>query len=568
MTSKANRATQWLTDALPQWWLGLMLLTLHLSLAAGPVAWWMRGFLIVHYGFFLMWQPFWRAEKPLGLSGMSLVLLTGLGLVATWGNAWVMVLWLAMLTGLVGGNVSAVQSKKQRLVYLLALGYLLSALLLAVLPRISGAAWGGPLIDLLVHYGLFALPVAILLIRGDRRQPEQPYAMDFFYGLMLFLLILVLVLGSFAVMVVAKEDYASALIKTLIAIALVLLALSWLWNPRAGFAGWGQLLSRYLLSVGLPFERWLQSLAELAERETEGHVFLELALADLAELPWLTGGKWETTDGAGEFGAPSPHTVEFSYYGFKLLLYTRWSLSPAMLLHVKLLTELLRYFYEAKLREQALEQNVYTQAIYETGARLTHDVKNLLQSLKTLCSVAETSEAGQSDALQALMKRQLPQIVQRLQLTLEKLQAPKAQAEGHIMAAQIWWKSIRQRYAHDEIKFAGGEPGSAVNLPGDLFDSVVDNLLQNALEKRRVESGLEIRVSLDCVEGICLRICDNGSAVEPGMAQRLLVTPVKSESGLGIGLYQAARQASQLGYRFWLEENRDGQVCFALEAKR
>jgi hypothetical protein len=40
--------------------------------------------------------------------------------------------------------------------------------------------------------------------------------------------------------------------------------------------------------------------------------------------------------------------------------------------------------------------------------------------------------------------------------------------------------------------------------------------------------------------------------------------PVSSRGGLGIGLYQAARQAEAAGYRLSLESNRDGDVCFAL----
>jgi hypothetical protein len=44
----------------------------------------------------------------------------------------------------------------------------------------------------------------------------------------------------------------------------------------------------------------------------------------------------------------------------------------------------------------------------------------------------------------------------------------------------------------------------------------------------------------------------------------VLRAPVSSRGGLGIGLYQAARQAQAGGYRLALESNRDGEVCFAL----
>jgi hypothetical protein len=34
--------------------------------------------------------------------------------------------------------------------------------------------------------------------------------------------------------------------------------------------------------------------------------------------------------------------------------------------------------------------------------------------------------------------------------------------------------------------------------------------------------------------------------------------------GMGIGLYQSARQAEAAGFTLTLETNRDGEVCFAL----
>jgi hypothetical protein len=59
-------------------------------------------------------------------------------------------------------------------------------------------------------------------------------------------------------------------------------------------------------------------------------------------------------------------------------------------------------------------------------------------------------------------------------------------------------------------------------------------------------------------------VCDTGSAVPDAVAANLLRTPIASSRGLGIGLYQAARQAESSGYRLALESNRDGEVCFAL----
>lgn len=60
----------------------------------------------------------------------------------------------------------------------------------------------------------------------------------------------------------------------------------------------------------------------------------------------------------------------------------------------------------------------YLRAVHETGARLTHDVKNLLQSLSNLCFMAQASDDN-GKAFNQQIQRQLPQITQRLQQTLE-----------------------------------------------------------------------------------------------------------------------------------------------------
>jgi hypothetical protein len=52
--------------------------------------------------------------------------------------------------------------------------------------------------------------------------------------------------------------------------------------------------------------------------------------------------------------------------------------------------------------------------------------------------------------------------------------------------------------------------------------------------------------------------------VPADIAGSLLRAPVRSSTGLGIGLYQAARLAEKSGYALTLTENRDGSVCFSL----
>jgi len=205
--------------------------------------------------------------------------------------------------------------------------------------------------------------------------------------------------------------------------------------------------------------------------------------------------------------------------------------------------------------------------VHETGARMTHDIKNLLQSLSVLTSVA-TRDQGQdqeraSPQLHALLRRQLPLIERRLAETLEKLQRPQESGEIYV-AARLWWESLARQYRGEGVEFESPTPPPGVRVPRSLFDSVADNLIRNALAKRADDEGLRVRVALECGSGIALRVCDSGSAVPAAIAASLLRAPVSSRSGLGIGLYQAARQAEASGYRLTLESNRDGEVCFVL----
>ena|GEM_PF-2696305 len=61
-----------------------------------------------------------------------------------------------------------------------------------------------------------------------------------------------------------------------------------------------------------------------------------------------------------------------------------------------------------------------------------------------------------------------------------------------------------------------------------------------------------------------LRVCDDGAPVPAALTAQLLRAPVTSDSGLGVGLFQAATFAEQSGYVLTLAENSHGSVCFEL----
>ena len=540
-----------------------MLALLHVAVFRGVADPWARALLLAHFGLVLLWQPFLRVEQRVSpLQGFILALVAfTVMLQLDW---WLLAFWVVVLAGLVGGKVYQQHARWQRRCYLLVLLYLLALLAVVILPEISPRREIVPEVHTAAEFGLPLIFVLIALIPAEPDPPEQAQMIDFFYSVFLMLLLGVVILGSFALMTVRRTGYLEALTYTVFMTAVAVLLIALAWNPRGGFSGLNVFFVRYLFSIGLPVEKWLHFLAELAQLEPRPDRFLVEALAALRRLPSVAGVRWRAGESQGEQGESTPSRVEFENSALALTVYSRFRMSPALHWHLHLLGQLLGEFYIAKLREEQLRQQSYLQAVHETGARMTHDIKNLLQSLNVLCSVAADERNRDSRDLQALVRRQLPAITQRLAATLEKLQRPQEEGESYV-GAQSWWERLMRQYRAEGVTFDLGRGRTGVRLPRSLFDSVADNLVRNALAKREADPSVRIVVSLTLDGEVALRVTDSGRAVPEDLAARLLRGPVASQGGLGIGLYQAARQAEAAGFALSLETNRDGEVCFALK---
>lgn len=542
----------------PHMLLAAHLLMIHLLAFGGWKVLAVRLLWLVALGLFLLWQPFVDGEKRIspyqGSVLLALALITVLFL-----GPWLLLIWCGALAAVIGGRVLWTEWRGERIGYLLAFGYLVCLTVFGVVPEISPAvALDVSLRDSFARFMPCLLPVLLFF-------PAQPLkrragdAFDLFYGLLVFLVLAVFVLGALAYMLVGGVAYLESLFQTSLTVAGALLVVAWAWNPRAGFSGIGSAISRYLFSLGMPLEQWLVRLSEESERETRPEHFLAALMQHLRGIPWVTGVEWQSVGPARHFGETTQHRQRVTVDGVALDVYFRHSPSPAIRWHVEWLLRLAAEFYLVKRQSHELQRLGYQQAVYETGARVTHDVKNLLQSMQLLCYAV--TQPGDPALLAALLGRQLPQMAERLKSTLDKLQSPRPEPVDWVEAGH-WWRALQDRYAHAGIVWRGAAAEKLL-LPGALFDRVAENLLQNALAKRQRHQGLEIAVEF---AGETLKVRDDGLCIPPALAESLLREPVGSEDGLGIGLFHAARQAAGLGYRLSLAENRDGCVAFALSA--
>ncbi len=566
---RAVRAIYRVIGANPSVLLAAMLALLYLVMRQPPDSNFAKALFVAHMGLFIVWQPVVEGQQRMSAMATSWLLLLMLGMTLTF-DGWLVVVWTMMLAATVGGRVLLAGSARLRLAYLVALGFLVLTLLLLAVPAAFDA------IDLpppFVALGDVVLPVVLVLIAvlpARARDDTSEEVVDFVNSLLVFLLLAVLVLASLAQIVVFQATYARALLQSLAVLGSVLLFLGWIWNPHLGFGGLESFLSRYLTSIGMPAERWLQALTNLAVRETDPAEFVAAGCREMAQrLPWVRGVDWRVHGASGAAGEAAGHRSEFAHQEVTVGIFTRYPLPPSLIWNVNLFIELLAEFHADKRRAQRLREMSYLQAVHETGARLTHDVKNLLQSLQTLVFAVEQADAADAAEFQGLIRRQLPAIATRLSVTLDKLRVPVPSEDERAMRFTAWWAAVFRRYQHLAwLRMVTESPPELTEVPAAAFFSVLDNLIANVEQKRagepRVTAYLTARANS---RGLEITLRDDGMALPSAVAAQLFLHPLRSENGLGIGLYQSAQLARQCGYELMLDSNADGAVVFALRTR-
>ena len=520
-----------------------------------------RSLFITHFGFFLMWQPVYKQELDFSF-GQLLGLLGLIGIFVVWLNVWLTPFWMLLLLSLLTGRIFS--QGIGRVAYGIAVIVLFLQLILITTPDLFGLhSFSAPVTTSLQFLLILTLLPLFFISSDDHRHRSH---VDFIRGFLIVILTLFLCMGSVLVTFKAGIPYIQSLASTIIIAALFLLVTALLWTPRGGFSGLAQLWERYLLNIGGPFEQWISQLSSLeANTSLEPDYFLNTSIKYLQERHWISGIRWKTEKTEDIEGVQSRHLVSVQDDKIDLTLYAYSPIGPALLLHTKLLLSVLMFYYKAKRQERQLTKQAHLRAIYETGSKLTHDVKNILQSTKTLTQAVMHEDERTSEAYQ-ILKKQLPILTERLQLTLDKLSAPALETSETI-SLKLWWQEVQAKYAGRDINFAESIHADPL-VPLEVFNTVTENLLDNARSKRMTQPDLSITVSIQADNSkVILRVLDSGTPVPDTARDQLFKEVIFSESGFGIGLYQSSQLAMRAGYTLQLESNNQGNVCFKLTSK-
>jgi len=511
------------------------------------------------YGLFLLWQPLWGKETVVDKKRIAFLALLFIGITYAFPNE-SLVFFGLILSGLIGSRLLGQSAFRSfdLLALLIIILEMAIGLVPATFPQIALPALFADYMQTII-----LIPVLLFYFAPNPDHQKQGRSqVDLMHGLLAATLLFIVLLGGIVINLLYGVDYIDGLLLTVFIVSTLTIGISWFWNPGVGYSGIGVLWNRYAMTIGGPFESWINKLTTLIEERylTPGE-YLEAACENLVENEWLNAIEWHFENykiSAGDkTGTRLKHPLTKN---LNVVLYFKADPGAALEQHTILLIRMAYQFYLAKLNQEKMRAQEHFETIHHTGARLTHDIKNILQSIKTSIDIIDTDQDSQNS--QQLLQANLKQIGTRLENTLNKLKAPKLDTQVQLVDCHKWIKRIGKQHNTNERMHFHSDIDNNVTLPIDLFDSVAENLINNALKKASAKR-IDVRL-LSNSDVIILSVCDDGDAIPPEIEKNLFAQPVSSGSGMGIGLYQSAIMALAFNYELELSQNERGRVCFNL----
>ena len=511
------------------------------------------------YGLFLLWQPLWSKQAKVKRAPVMVVALIFVLLAYRFPNE-SLVFFALMLSGLIGSRL--LSQTAFRSFDLLALLIIMLEMSVGLVPDTFAQIHLPTLFGEYMQTVILVLVLLFYFAPNPDHQKQQRSQVDLMHGLLAATLLFIVLLGGIVINLLYGVDYIDGLLLSVFIVATLTIGISWFWNPGIGYSGIGVLWNRYAMTIGGPFETWINTLTTLIEeRYLTPNNYLQAVCEHLVENDWLNAIEWNFESSSiasgDKTGARREHRLNSK---LTVIFYFKADPGTALEQHTILLLRMAYQFYLAKLNQEKVRAQEHFATIHHTGARLTHDVKNILQSIKTSLDILEMDK--ETPRSQELLQSNLKQIGVRLQNTLEKLRAPRLNTHMTLVDCHKWLERLNKQHNSNTRILFGSDIEHNLGLPVDLFDSVTENLLNNALKKPSV-SRVEVRL-LSSDDIILLSVCDDGDAIGADIESSLFTKPVSSGSGMGIGLYQSSIMAQAFNFELELSQNETGRVCFNL----
>ena len=269
--------------------LGLMLFSLLAAIHIGNTDTIAKSFLIIHFGFFLLWQPVVKQQATFTIKQLVIIVLLTSAYIYFF-NPWLSAFWSLLLLTLLTGRIFA--RGLARATYGFAVIILFLEIILSTTPALFKLSALPPSLQSIFNTVIIFLPLLLLFIPAKDTSSKQ---VDFIRGFLIVLLVMFLCMSSVLISLTTKQPYLEALAVSVFILSLFLLFAAFLWAPRAGFSGLAKLLENYLLNIGGPFEQWITHVSTLdANTSIDPAHFLNASLKYLMQQDWVCGVSWQT----------------------------------------------------------------------------------------------------------------------------------------------------------------------------------------------------------------------------------------------------------------------------------
>jgi signal transduction histidine kinase len=214
------------------------------------------------------------------------------------------------------------------------------------------------------------------------------------------------------------------------------------------------------------------------------------------------------------------------------------------------------------------------------AARVAHDIRNPLSSIKMQTQLLTSSLAADPDAVSALsaVLRDIDQLESVARDLLELARPGQFRLETASLNAVVTG-TIRQlaaQFAHRKISVDSRLTADLPDVPLDQhrFRQALVNVLMNASEAMPTGGSITVATRLDESDGLSsgssrtavIEICDDGIGVDPALADRVFDPFVSSKrDGVGLGLVNAKAVVEGHGGRIRLTPRPGRGTCVIIE---
>ena len=514
----------------------------------------------VMYGMFLLWQPLLNKDKKIHIFSI----LTPIILLAAFNHYYpneALIFFSLLISGMIGSRLFSMSTTRS--FDLLGLSVLILEMSVGLVPKTFKQINLPADFENYIQIIVLGLILVFFFAPAPERAQRTRSQIDLMHGVLTTTLIFIALLGGIVINTLYGVDYIDGLLLTVFIVSTLAIGISWFWNPEVGYSGLGVLWNRYAMTIGGPFETWINTLTTLNEEQyITPYDFLQAACDHLVENDWLNAIQWQFKTSSVSAGNKTGPSITHSLSErLEVTIYFKSNPGQALRQHTILLIRMAYQFYLSKLNQEKMRAEEHFETIHHTGARLTHDMKNILQSIKASLDIVNLQPKHEQPLPYMLLQQNLTQISTRLESTLEKLKAPELSTSIKFQTLAEWVALFKREHALPQITYQS-EISENHTIPPDLFDSVINNLLTNALNKTSTGS-----VIIDVISNndmIVITVCDDGEKMHEELENELFNKPVSSGQGMGIGLYQSAFMARTFNYELELANNQSGKVCFSL----